>query len=235
MFPENLVNYGLSVKAGEVNVRKAYEQELVHLKNDILSMGIEVKEAVEKSLNLMNTKSINRSAYEIIENDEKINKIELRILDTTTSMIARQQPVATDLRRCIVALKIASDLERVGDLAVDIAKSAVELKTDQYKLQIDELNSMAAIAIYMLEHSLEAYDRERLISAQKIASLDDQVDEKYNAFIRRSFRNIPEQVPSEVITQLSFIGRYIERVADHATNIAEWVVYEVNGHHFDLN
>lgn len=218
-----------------MGVRKAYEQDLTYLKQEILDMGKHVKYAFEQSLLALKTNDNQSLAREIVTDDKNINSIELKIMDAATLTIAKQQPVATDLRRCIVALKMASDLERMADIAVDIAKASARLSENRSREDIDQLIDMAEIAKQMFNQAMEAYEDQELMHAQRVASLDDHVDSKYKLFIQKQLRQNADEVLLEDITQLSFIGRYIERFADHTTNLAEWVVYEVNGHHFDLN
>ena len=110
-----------------MGVRKAYEQDLTYLKQEILYMGKYVKYAFDQSLLALKTNDNQSLAREVVADDKNVNSMELKIMDAATLTIAKQQPVATDLRRCIVALKMASDLERMADIAVDIAKASARL------------------------------------------------------------------------------------------------------------
>jgi phosphate transport system protein len=171
----------------------------------------------------------------IINHDYQINQLEIGMHDQVTLLISRQQPVATDLRKLIVALKISSDLERVADLVVDVAKQAKRIKKESLLSFQVKIIAMFTIAQEMISKSLEAYRQTNLLMAQKIATMDDKVDDLYGELIRELFKISSDQIEVDQVTQLAFIGRYIERIADYATNIAEWAVYEVNGKHFDLN
>lgn len=216
-----------------MSVRETYDLELLELKNDVLHMGEVVMETFSQSLDIL--KKDERHVIEgLLKKDEKINEMELSIHDKVTLMIVRQQPVATDLRMTIVALKVASDLERVGDLTVDILKAMKRLIKGANELELVMLNEVADIALQMVKESLHAYEKGDLFLAQQVALLDDTVDKKYKQFIKMLFTSTHE-VALEQAIQLAFIGRYVERVADHATNIAEWVIYEKNGQHLDLN
>ncbi len=180
--------------------------------------------------------SLNQGTMEnIINKDYLINQKELELHDQVTLLISKQQPVATDLRKLIVVLKISSDLERVADLSVDIAKQSMRLKKESIIPYEDKLITMFLIAQDMIRISLESFENTDILMAQKIATMDDKVDHLYGEFIRALFQISHKQLEVDQVTQLAFIGRYIERIADYATNIAEWVVYEVNGQHFDLN
>lgn len=215
-------------------LRSSFHQHMEDVKAQITNLGAEVLqqfdraiEAFEKSdLDLMNT---------IIEYDTKINEYELQINNEVFQLIARQQPVATDLRNLIAAMKIAGDLERVGDLTVDMAKVSKRIDKASYTEKKQELLQMAGDARKMMKESLESFRTKNLIVAQKMAALDDKVDAQFGHFIKGLFKNGTTEQDAEQLTQLAFIARYIERIADYATNVAEWVIYESNGEHFDLN
>lgn len=212
--------------------RYSFDSQLDGIKQHLLDIGNDVEKVLQDVIEAF-TKSDRIMLDKIIENDYKINKLELGIHDEVTLIISKQQPVATDLRKLIVALKISSDLERVADLAVDMAKQAKRMKSEVQNTYQEEIVAIFNVAQLMVRESLIAYEKSDLLLAQKIATMDDRVDQSYGEFIRTLFSVQSNEV--DQITQLAFIGRYIERIADYATNIAEWVVYEVNGKHFDLN
>ncbi|SFM06803.1 phosphate signaling complex protein PhoU [Salibacterium qingdaonense] len=216
-----------------MGVRGTYEQELVQLKEDISTMGEDVIAVFRQALNLLENRD-DEKIKTLIEGDSAINQRELQIHDDATMMIARQQPVATDLRTTIAALKVSSDLERVADLAVDIVKAAKRMEQESNGSEIQEIREMADVAEEMLREALIAYQNRDLMRAQRIATLDDTVDRKYKHYIQRLF-TLSDETNAEQTTQLAFIGRYVERIADYGTNLAEWIVYESNGKHFDLN
>ncbi|MDV2684930.1 phosphate signaling complex protein PhoU [Alkalihalophilus lindianensis] len=213
---------------------RTFHSQLDYVKQELLTMGGQVIEVIERMNESFeeNEKSV---MEEIIKDDSLINQLELDMHDKVTLLISKQQPVATDLRKLIVALKISSDLERVADLVVDIAKQSIRLKNENLIEYREKLKSMFLIAEDMVRNSLEAYRQSDILMAQKIALTDDKVDTLYGDIIRELFKIDASEVEVDQITQLAFIGRYIERIADYATNISEWVVYEVNGKHFDLN
>lgn len=215
-------------------VRGTYEKELHYLQDSVLLMGDQVLEGFYQALEAIRQKN-ERALNRIIEKDKCINEQELAIHDKVIWMIAKQQPVATDLRTAIVALKISGDLERIGDLTVDIIKASKRMSLSTPASEMKKLENMALLAGSMLERALAAYKNKDLMTAQQIAVLDDKVDAKYKAFVRGLFAMSVEQHEIENIAQLAFIGRYVERIADYATNLAEWIVYEQNGQHFDLN
>lgn len=147
-----------------------------------------------------------------------------------------KEPVASDLRRIFISIKTATDLERIADHAVNIAKATIRLGEKEVAVSLHNLDEMFAVANKMLHLALEAYEQENLTFMKQIAEMDDSVDEIYGKAIREFISSVPEQ-PEAItqITQLSFVARYIERVADHITNIAENVFYLVKGKHYLLN
>lgn len=217
-----------------MTVRLSFDSQLNTVKQRILEMGKQVEGVLFTVIDSWNSTNV-AMMEKVITEDYKINQLELHMHDQVTLIISKQQPVATDLRKLIVALKISSDLERVADLAVDMAKQAKRMNSNAHLTYQDHIVTMFGLAQVMVNQALEAYEKTDLLMAQKIATMDDKVDHLYGEFIRELFSNKDLNMEVDQVTQLAFIGRYIERIADYATNIAEWVVYEVNGKHFDLN
>ncbi|MFN7251675.1 MAG: phosphate signaling complex protein PhoU [Anaerobacillus sp.] len=218
-----------------MQTRETFHSGLTSLKGSIVQLGNEVNDAFNQSMDAFINNDSEKFAT-IKENDVKVNQQEIAINEKATLLIARQQPVASDLRKIIVAFKVSSDLERVGDLAVDITKAAKRIPMTVTKIDTALLLQMANKASEMLSKALIAYENANVLEAQQIATLDDEVDEMYAQFVKKIFNIvISEQLEIEQVTQLAFISRYIERIADYATNIAELIIYEVNGQYFDLN
>jgi phosphate transport system protein len=218
-----------------MSIRATFQAELNLLKEMILELGNQVLDAVGKSIDALKNQDVDK-ALKIIEDDGQINLMEEEINDKAILLIAQQSPVAIDLRRVIVAIKISSDLERVGDLAVNIAKSVIRIGSKPLIKPIEEIPRIAEVANKMVADSLKAYDEEDVAFAKKVAKLDDEVDEAYGRLIQELLELMtqkPEFTPQ--ITQLSFICRHVERVADHSTNISEHILYLVKGRRYDLN
>ncbi|MED4795793.1 phosphate signaling complex protein PhoU, partial [Priestia megaterium] len=136
----------------------------------------------------------------------------------------------------IVAIKIASDVERMADFAVNVAKSAIRIGNEELIKPLEHVKKMHDISIEMLSLSLKAYHEEDLVLAKKVAEMDDQVDELYGITIKELLSLAKEkQEAMNQITQLLFVARYLERMADHTTNVAESVFYLVKGKRYDLN
>lgn len=216
-------------------VRGKFEEDLKTLHTKLLELGNFAINALTKSLEALENKDI-ELALKILEDDADANILEEEINDFAILLIAKQQPVAVDLRRLIVAIKIATDIERMADFAVNIAKSAIRIGNEPLVKPIEHIKQMHQLSLQMLSLSLEAYHEEDLSKAKQVAQMDDQVDELYGQTIKDLLslaQSKPEQLAQ--ITQLSFISRYLERAADHVTNIAENVFYLVKGKRYDLN
>ncbi len=218
-----------------MSIRANFQAELNKLKEMILELGDQALEAVGQSIEALKTQDLDK-ALKIIENDGQINFLEEEINDKAILLIAQQAPVAIDLRRVIVAIKISSDLERVGDLAVNIAKSVIRIGTKPLIKPIEEIPRIAEKANKMVADSLKAYNDEDVEFAKKVAKLDDEIDEAYGRLIQELLELMTQKPEyTAQITQLSFICRHVERVADHSTNISEHLLYLVKGRRYDLN
>jgi phosphate transport system protein len=217
-------------------VVRQFHVDLETLRDKLLELGSLAEVAMGKSIRALTNKDVDL-ALQIIEEDNKADRLDEEINDFAILLIAKQQPVAIDLRRIFVAIKISTDVERIADFAVNIAKSTIRIgKSDQPLLPIEKIEKMHSIATEMLSLSLKAYYDEDIILAKKVADMDDQVDELYGQNIRELLqltKDYPDMIPE--ITQLSFICRYIERMADHTTNISENILYLVKGRHYELN
>lgn len=204
------------------------------LQQKVIELGELAREALLLAMEGLHTRDVEK-ALEVIDGDYRMDNLEEEINDLALMLITKQQPVASDLRRIFISIKTATDLERIADHAVNIAKSTIRLG-EKVTVSLQNLDEMFEIAHKMLTLALEAYEQENLTIAKQIAEMDDSVDEIYGKAIREFISSIPEQ-PETItqITQLSFVARYIERVADHITNIAENVFYLVKGKHYLLN
>ena len=215
--------------------RKEFDQGLEQLNQWLVEMGEFVEQSVEKAINSLKDND-QEQAKRIIADDVKVNEMEERILELGLKLIATQQPVAKDLRRIIAAFRIANDLERMGDLSRDIANAVLRLQGEPLIKPIIDLPRMGEIARNMTYEAIQAYVNENVDLAYKMAKDDDQVDALYSQISRELVLLMMENPRNIAQAQvLSFVGRYIERYGDHATNIGESVVYLVTGKRPDLN
>ncbi|GLB58205.1 phosphate signaling complex protein PhoU [Cytobacillus sp. NCCP-133] len=215
--------------------RERFEYDLQELQKRLLEIGNFAEEALHKAIEALETQNI-ELALEIMDDDSKADLLYEEINDMAILLIAKQQPVAIDLRRIIVAIKIATDIERIADFAVNVAKSTIRIGSEPLIKPIEHIKKMHQISTEMLRMSLEAFNDEDITKAKKVADMDDQVDDLYGETIKELLQiNLqkPEFLPQ--ITQLSFVCRYLERAADHVTNISEHIFYLVKGRQYDLN
>jgi phosphate transport system protein len=215
--------------------RQHFDSSLGELRKQLIEMGEQVERAIEKSVRSLKDGNL-ELAREVIDRDAGVNAMEEQIDDIGTRLIATQQPVAKDLRRIIIAFRMASDLERMADLAVDIAKVTLRIGGEPLIKPLVDIPRMAEIAQRMTRDSIEAYVQENVDLAYKMAKMDDDVDLLHSQILRELFSFMvenPKTVNQSLL--LCFVSRYLERMADHATNIGESVVYLVRGKRPDLN
>lgn len=218
-----------------MSVREKFDYELNSAQEQLILLSNMAVNALTKAVNALAAHDID-AALQVIEDDSDINQLEEEINDRVILLIAKQSPVATDLRRLVVIIKVATDMERVGDYAVNIAKETIRIGKEELLSPISEIQEMHRLATAMLMQVIEAFVDEDIVKAKEIAELDDQVDTLYGEVINK-LMVAGSQNPDKIsqITQLAFVCRYMERSADHATNIAEQLFYLVRGRHYDLN
>ncbi|MDF2876664.1 MAG: phoU, partial [Sporomusa sp.] len=169
-------------------------------------------------------------ARRVMDFDDIIDQMEVDIEDKCMVLIARQQPMARDLRVIGTGLKITTDLERMGDHAYDIAKITLGLANQELIKPLVDIPRMAQMSQKMLKDALDAYTTLDIPLAEQVCLNDDEVDDLYYQVFRELLTYMMED-PKTITqaTQLIFVARYLERIADHATNIAEWTIYLVTG------
>jgi phosphate transport system protein len=210
-------------------VVRHFDEELSALKSKILTMGGLVEEQIAGALRALTERDPDL-ATRIIENDHRVNALDVEIDEECLRLLALHQPAAGDLRFVTTAMKISTELERMSDLAENIAERALELNEEpQLKPYID-IPRMANWTMRMVKESLDAFVNRDAVLARKVCADDDFVDELTEQLFREllSFMLENPQTITRAI-RLTFIGKYIERIADHATNVAELVVYLVEG------
>lgn len=218
-----------------LNNRKRFSSELEDLNNKVLDMGTEVIEAFKNVIKACELDDI-EIAKGIKENDKMINDIEISINVDGYLLIARQCPVASDLRRIITALKISNDLERIADYAVNIAKYMIKTKHDN-KVVIESIMFLGKHLINMLEGIMESFEKEDIDLALNVNDEDEILDDFYKAEVKKLItigKTTTDEESEEAIRGLLVI-KQIERAGDHVTNIAENIVYLVNGKRVELN
>ena len=208
---------------------KKYDEELKKLRDEILYMGGLVEDQIQKAVKSLVDRD-SELAQVIIERDHQVNRLDVEIDEVCIRLLALHQPAGRDLRFVTTGLKITTDLERIGDMAVNMCERALELNQEpQLKPYID-IPRMASIAQRMIRESLDAFVREDTDLALKVCKDDDEVDQLNAQIFRETITFMIEdtQTISRAI-KISSVSKYLERIADHATNIAEMVIYMVKG------
>lgn len=215
--------------------RESFHASLERLQSDLLKMGARVEESIHQAV-----KSLEQGdaelAERIIAGDDAIDQMELDIEQQCLNLLALQQPMAKDLRIIGTALKIITDLERMADHASDIAKVTIRLKGQPLIKPLVDIPRMAEIAQTMTRESLTAYVNRDPDLAYRMIERDHQVDHLYSQIFRELLLIMMED-PKTIgqATQLLFVSMYLERIADHATNLGEWVIFMVTGERRELN
>ncbi|MDN3018534.1 phosphate signaling complex protein PhoU [Paenibacillus sp. BSR1-1] len=218
-----------------MSTRANFDQNLKELKSMLLKMASKSEYAIKEAMIALINQDIEKAKH-VIKADSEINELEHEINDKALLLIARESPVASDLRKINVALKVSSEVERMADMAVNIAKSAVHIGEEKHIKELVDIPNMMERALDMVAESITAYYSEDITIAKKCAEKDDEVDKMFGRLIQELLGYIPQNPSStNQIIQLAFVCRFLERIADHSTNIAENVIYLVTGQRIDLN
>lgn len=216
-------------------MRQRFINQLRELNIKLLKMGSMVENIIEVSVQSLVNKDLDM-ARKVYELDDKIDELELEIEKDCMHLLALQQPMAKDLRTIGTILKIITDLERMGDHAVNIAKITIKIGDAPLIKPLIDIPRMAKLAENMVSKSLDAFMKEDVELAKEVALEDEAVDEIYEDIYMELIEMMIEK--PEIIQQatyLLFIGRYLERIADHATNVGERIIYMVTGERVEIN
>lgn len=218
-----------------MTTRTYFDAELKTLHENILLMSSMVEEMLVDAVKSLKKQDI-KLADKVVNNDDAVDAKELQIQDFCVKLIAKQHPVAKDLRLITAALKIISDLERIADKAVDIAKTTKRLSQDTYIKPLIDIPRMADLTVVMLNDAINSYVKEDISFANEVSLRDDEIDSLFKQIYMELLAYMMED-PKKInqATQFLFAARYLERVADHTTNICESVIYLVTGEYKDLN
>lgn len=208
----------------------SYEDELASLDSKIAEMGGLTESLVGKAFDALRMRDATAAA-EVIQEDNKIDQYELDIEEQAITMIARRQPMALDLRQIMVAIKITSDLERIGDLGKNIAKRVLSIHSEKQPAQLMHgMKSMQELALAQLKDVLDAYAERNTEKALAVWRGDEEIDAIYNSLFRELLTYMMEDPRNiSLCTHLLFCAKNLERIGDHTTNIAENVHYLVLG------
>jgi len=209
-------------------MRTHFDEQLALLVQSIGDMGQECSESLKFAAAFLQNRE-EEALRAVSQGEQRIDRLERQIERLCMELILCQQPVATDLRRISAAMKLITDLERIGDQAADITVIAGYLP---HRTDCTVLQDMIRIATRMVQDSTEAYIRRDLSLAETVISRDDEIDDLFRSVRQELIRSItvsPEQ--GEYALDLLMIAKYLERIGDHAVNVAEWVIFAETGHH----
>ena len=205
-------------------MRNRFDRELVRLNNELIEMGSMIEKSIETAVKAMVNQDV-ELANRVIESDDEIEDLCLKLL-------LQQQPVAKDLRLISSALKMVTDMERIGDHATDISEITIALADKSYIKKLEHIQQMAKETMIMLVKSIEAFVNKDIEEADSVIKRDDVVDDLFSKVKTELVQMIHENVDvGEQATDLLMVAKYLERIGDHATNISEWVIFSITGTH----
>ena len=211
-------------------MRSRFDEQLAILNRELIEMGALCEEAIALAAKALTDKDKTMAA-EVTAMDAEIDQKERNIESMCLKLLLQQQPVARDLRQISAALKMITDMERIGDQAEDISEIVITLD-GQYAENSALLKGMAESAIQMVTESVDAYVKRDTALAQQVIKMDDIVDDYFDQVKAELISKIAgEPADGEYALDLLMIAKYLERIGDHAVNIAEWVIFSVTGKH----
>jgi len=212
-------------------LRNKYDAELTTVFNKLVSMCRSVEIAIEKSINALEKKD-GALAEEVIAEDKYVDDKEHEIEQDCLKILLMEQPVASDFRDVSAALKMITDLERIGDQASDISEITLQFHDEAYIKEPIHIRTMAGYAIEMVKDGVQSYINRDLSLARSLDKRDDKVDELFDTIRQELIALIKEDGENaDQAIYFMMIAKYIERIADHAVNIGEWVEYAITGYH----
>ncbi len=216
-------------------MRVKFDEQLRQLSNEMINMGNMIENAIQSTVSAFFSQDVEK-AKRIMKDDEFINQEQKRIENICFQLLIQQQPVAKDLRNITAALKMVTDMERIGDQAADIAELTVMMADSPYRMNEDHIKRMASETVVMLIQALEAYVEKDMEKAREVIKRDDVVD---SLFVKVK-SDLIEVIQSnrdyaEHAADLLMVNKYLERIGDHATNIAEWVIFSLDDHPIDVD
>ena len=217
-------------------MRNRFDRQLLELNNELIQMGGLIEQAIEMGISALIKQDVEK-AKQAMEFDEEVDHQEREIESLCMKLLLQQQPVARDLRLISAALKMITDMERIGDHAADISEMTILMSGSKYEgnlISIDLIKDMAKETTDMVIKSVDAFVKKDLELAHWVIGRDDVVDDLFAAYRRQMIDKINENVKNgEQATDMLMVAKYFERIGDHATNIAEWVIYSITGEHDD--
>ena len=210
-------------------MRVRYLEQLEQLNGMLIDMGRLIEEAIEMAITALMKQDV-ELAKKAINFDEEIDQMEKNIENLCFNLLLLQQPVAKDLRFVSAAMKMVTDMERIGDHAADISEMTILMANTPYIKHLDHLKQMAAETTDMVVKHIEAYVEKDEEKAIRVNDQDDVVDDLFVVVKKELIKLINEDIDNgEQAADLLMVAKYFERIGDHATNIAEWVIFSIKG------
>ena len=212
-------------------MRNRFDRQLTQLNNEMIAMGVQISQAIGLAINALLSQN-KEKAKEAIQFDQEIDHKEREIESLCLKLLLSQQPVARDLRQISAALKMITDMERIGDHAADISEIALLLSDQQYISHLGKIEEMAKLTSTMVLDSMQAFVDKDMEKAKAVIARDDAVDKAFYD-LKKNLIDLIHKNPDNgsQATDLLMIAKYFERIGDHATNIAEWVLFSITGSH----
>ena len=208
-------------------MRSKFDEQLSQLNDEMINMGEKIEKSISSAVEALSAfnKELARST---MENDREINSCQKKIEEICFNLLIRQQPVARDLRIITAAMKIVTDMERIGDHAADICEITLHMEKERPLGDFKHIRKMAEKTSYMLNESINAYVNRDKEKAKAVILYDDKIDALFEKAKKDVFDLIEGKNPNaEEAIDLLMVAKYFERIGDHATNIAEWVIYSL--------
>ena len=216
-------------------MRNQFDRQLNTLNGELIQMGHMVEQAIEHAIEAMVHQDAEK-ARQNMEFDSEVDQQEKDIETLCMKLLMKQQPVARDLRLISAALKMITDMERIGDQAADISELALCLVNEKELPMMDRMKQMSQECMLMVMKALEAFVAKDIEMAKKVIARDDVIDAMFDDTKKEVIELIQNHgAGAEVATDLLMVAKYFERIGDHATNIAEWVIFSINGTHPTIN
>ena len=208
-------------------MRNKFNEQLLELNKEMIEMGNKIIDSIKMAIAALES-SDTEKAKMIMEGDAEIDRLQKKIENICFNLLIQQQPVATDLRNVTAAMKMVTDMERIGDHAADISEITILMGQESRVDQFEHIAKMANETMIMLNHSIEAYVEKDAAKARRVIEHDDIVDALFDAAKKDVIQLIlDDSGEGEEATDLLMIAKYFERIGDHATNIAEWVIFSL--------
>ena len=209
-------------------MRSKFDKQLQELNEEMIEMGNRIIQSIKQAIEVLVSRDLEKARL-IMEGDAEVDSLQKKIENICFNLLIQQQPVARDLRTVTAAMKMVTDMERIGDHAADISEMTIMLAKSERMENYETIIKMASEACIMLIHSIDAFTEKDKVKAKEVIDHDDVVDALFDQVkqeVTKLIQNDPKRGEQEI--DMLMIAKYLERIGDHATNIAEWVIYSLD-------